>query len=101
MIEKVKHDPVSVKMLKVTGEEVMQIADIPPSRKVGDILAALLDEVLEDPEKNSRENLESRIKELAKLSEEELAKRRKSAAEKKDAIEAETEEEMKKKHRVS
>jgi tRNA nucleotidyltransferase (CCA-adding enzyme) len=101
MIEKVKHDPVSVKMLKVSGEDVMRIADIPPSRKVGDILAALLDEVLEDPEKNTQKDLEFRIEDLAKLSEKELAALRKKAAEKQEEIEGEAEAEMKKKHRVA
>jgi poly(A) polymerase/tRNA nucleotidyltransferase (CCA-adding enzyme) len=94
MIEKVKHDPVSVKMLKVSGEDVMRIANIPPSRKVGDILGALLEEVLEEPEKNERSY-------LAALSDAELAELRKKAAEKQEEIEAETEEEMKKKYHVA
>jgi tRNA nucleotidyltransferase (CCA-adding enzyme) len=101
MIEKVKHDPVSVKMLKVSGEDVMRIANIPPSRKVGDILGALLEEVLEDPEKNERAYLEPKIVELAALSDAELHELRKKAAERQEEIEAETEEEMKKKYHVA
>ncbi len=101
MIEKVKHDPVSVKMLKVNGEDVMRIAGIPPSPKIGGILGALLDEVLDDPEKNTQEYLESRIEDLGKKSDEDLAELKKRAAEKQEEIEAETEAEMKKKHHVA
>lgn len=101
MMDKVKHDPVSVKMLKVDGEDVMRIVGIPPSRKVGDILAALLDEVLDEPGKNDKVYLEDRVKELAALSEAELAKMRASAAAKQEAIESEAEAELKKRHRVS
>lgn len=100
MIEKVKHDPVSVKMLKVTGDDVMRIADIRPSPRVGLILAALLDEVLDEPEGNTRENLESRILNLIKLSDKELQALAGRAKEKQEAIEEEAEKEMKQKHRV-
>jgi len=48
------------------------IAKIEPSLKVGQILAALLEEVLEEPEKNTKEHLEARITELAKLSDKKL-----------------------------
>ena len=61
MIEKVKRDPISPKMLKVNGEDVMTVAKIPAGPKVGRILMILLDEVLEDPAKNIKENLELRI----------------------------------------
>ncbi len=101
MIEKVRHDPVSPKMLSVGGEDVMHLAKLPPSRKVGDILAALLDEVLDDPDKNNKEHLESRIRELAELPEAELAELREKAEKKQAEIETETEEGMKRKHRVS
>ncbi len=100
MIEKVKHDPVSVKMLAVKGEDVMHIAGIPPSRRVGDILVALLDDVLEDPAKNERAYLETKIRELMTLSDAEFARLRRQAEEKQREIEEEAEAEMKKKHRV-
>ena len=97
MIEKVKSDPVSPKMLKVTGEGVMKVLNIPPGPKVGQILVILLEEVLDDPEKNIGGNLETRIKELGKLSEQELQKLTKKAKEKKEEFETGLEEEMKKK----
>ena len=62
------------KMLKVNGEDVMNILQIPPGHKVGYVLEVLLQEVIDEPARNTRENLEARIKELGKLSDEELIK---------------------------
>ena len=100
MVEKVKQDPLSPKMLAVDGKDVMEIAEIEAGPKVGQILAVLLDEVLEKPEKNIKENLEFRIKNLAKLSESELEKLAEKAKEKKEEFEGGLEEEMKKKYYV-
>ncbi|MDP2598473.1 MAG: CCA tRNA nucleotidyltransferase [Candidatus Liptonbacteria bacterium] len=100
MIEKVKSDPISPKMLKVDGDDVMKILGIEPGPKVGQILVALLEEVLDDPSLNTRENLESRIKNLGGLSEKELIALAKRAKEKKDEFEEGVEEEMKKKFHV-
>ena len=49
VIEKVSRDPISVKMLKVSGNDVMKILNIPPSSKIGQVLDILLGYVLEDP----------------------------------------------------
>lgn len=100
MIEKVRQDPVSPKMLKVNGEDVMKILSIEPGPKVGRILTILLDEVIEEPEKNTKENLELRIKSLAKLSDNELEKLAKKARDKKEEFESGIEEEIKKKYWV-
>ena len=51
MIDKVKRDPVSAKMLKINGEDVMEILKIKPGPKIGKILSVLLDEVIENPQK--------------------------------------------------
>lgn len=100
MIDKVKHDPISPKMLKVKGNDVMAIAAIPPSPKVGQILAALLEEVIEDPAKNTEEYLKSRVMNLVKLSEPELVALARRAKERKEEFEVGIEEEMKKKYHV-
>jgi len=100
MIEKVKQDPISPKMLKVTGNDVMKILNISPSPKVGQILAILLDEVIEEPDWNTKENLELRIENLGKLSGNELEKLAKKAGERKEEFESGIEEEMKKKYWV-
>lgn len=74
IIDKVSHDPISAKMLKVTGEDVMKELDIKPGPKIGLILNSLLAEVLDDPTKNTKEHLRKRIHELDKKSPEELKK---------------------------
>jgi poly(A) polymerase/tRNA nucleotidyltransferase (CCA-adding enzyme) len=100
MIEKVKRDPISPKMLKVNGEDVMKILSIEPGPKVGRILNILLDEVIDEPERNIKKNLESRIINLGKLSDAELEKLSKAAREKKEEFESGIEKEIKKKFYV-
>ena len=100
MIEKVKKDPISPKMLKVSGEDVMKILGISPGPRVGWILSILLDEVIENPRKNERNDLEFGIGELGKLSDKELAVSSKKAREKKEEFESGIEEEIKKKYYV-
>ncbi|MDP3947063.1 MAG: CCA tRNA nucleotidyltransferase [bacterium] len=100
MIEKVKQDPVGPKMLAVKGEDVMKIAELAPGPKVGAILAILLEEVLDDPKKNAKEHLETRIRELAKKDERALEEMTRKAKERKNEFEEGVEAEMKKKYYV-
>jgi len=100
MIEKVKQDPVHPKMLKVRGTDVMEILNILPGPKIGYILAILLEEVLDEPGKNTKENLESRIRNLGMLSDGELKKLAEKAKERKEEFESGIEEEIKKKYYV-
>jgi len=72
IVDKVSQDPISAKMLKVNGNDVMNLLKISPSPAVGQILDILLGYVLEDPKKNKKEFLEKEIKSLGKLSEKEL-----------------------------
>ena len=66
IIEKVSKDAVSVKMLKINGSDLMKELSISPGPKIGAILDVLLAEVIENPEKNNREHLLARAKELGK-----------------------------------
>lgn len=100
VIEKVSRDPISTKMLKVNGHDVMKELGITPGPKVGKILSVLLDEVLDDPKKNSREYLLSRIKYFGVLRDEELDKLAKKAEAKKETLENITEIEIKRKYYV-
>jgi len=84
LIEKVSKDPISPKMLKVNGRDIMKILDISPSPKIGAILKVLLSEAIEDPAKNTKEYLEKRVKELNKLSPEEIRKSEKIIEERKE-----------------
>ncbi|MBX4210871.1 HD domain-containing protein, partial [Candidatus Parcubacteria bacterium] len=74
MIETVMRDPVTVGMLKIDGNRIMEIAKIPAGPKIGHILNALLEEVLDDPKLNSEDYLEKKVLELKDLSEKELQK---------------------------
>lgn len=74
MVDQALRDPVSVKMLKTNGERIMKQTGEKPGPKLGYVLHALLEEVLEDPSKNTEEYMDSRVLELLKLSEEELRK---------------------------
>ncbi len=100
MIEKVKQDPISPKMLKINGGDVMKILGIEPGPRVGWILSVLLDEVIENPKNNTKENLEFRIKNLEKLSDTELEKLSQSSRKKKEEFESGIEDEIKKKFYV-
>lgn len=70
----VQLDPITPKMLKINGDELMAASKIKPGPRVGLILNALLGEVLEDPQKNEKKYLEKKMLELNKLRDEELKK---------------------------
>jgi tRNA nucleotidyltransferase (CCA-adding enzyme) len=72
MIDKVSEDPLSVKMLAVTGSDLMTELCLKPSPLIGSLLDVLLAEVIEDPKKNTREGLLARAEELVAISLEEL-----------------------------
>lgn len=74
MIEEVMTDPISVGMLKINGNILIEKLKLSPSPKIGFILHALLEEVLEDPSLNKENILEEKASKLAKLSDEELKK---------------------------
>lgn len=63
-IHQVLQKPFSISDLKVNGRDVMKILKIKPGPKVGKVLNALFEEVLEDSSKNTREYLINRIKEI-------------------------------------
>ncbi len=101
LIEKVSQDPISVKMLKVRGDDVMKILNIQPGPKIGQILDILLGEVLEEPEKNKKEHLEKKIKEIRKLTDKKLQDLSKKAKESREKIETKRDEMTKKKYWVT
>jgi len=101
MIEKVSRDPISVKMLKVGGEDVMEILKIKPGPKVGNILWILLDKVIEDPSLNEREILKKEIEKLKEVPDEKLKEMAKKAKEKIEKIEQKRDEMTKRKYWVT
>lgn len=99
-IEKVMNDPISAKMLKVNGEDLMREVNIQPGPKIGYILAVLLEEVLDDPVLNVKETLVARVQDLARLEDKKLQEMAKFARKSADEAQTRIEEEMKKKHFV-
>jgi len=100
MIEKVSRDPISPKMLKVNGNDVMEILKIGPGPKVGWILKILLEKVIENPKLNEKEILIEEIKNLGNLPDEKLKEMANSAQKKLDEIEQKRDEMTKKKYWV-
>lgn len=64
MIDKVSTDPLSVKMLALTGNDLMEALVLSPSPKIGMLLDILLAEVIEEPKKNVKAILLKRAEEL-------------------------------------
>ena len=100
MIEKVSKDPVSVKMLKINGQEVIDLLKIKPSPKVGMVLDILLEEVLKEPKNNTKVYLKKRLRDLNKLNEEELKDLAKEAKEEKKKVITKEDQETKEKYWV-
>lgn len=101
VIEKVSQDPISVKKLKINGNEVMKILGIKQGLMVGQTLNVLLSYVLEDPKKNKKEFLEKEIKKLGKLNKEELNSLAQKAREQRGKIEMKRDKMTKKKYWVT
>jgi len=72
MVDQALRDPISVRMLKLNGDTIMEITGEKPGKRLGYVLHTLLEEVLDNPGKNTEEYLKTRVLELQKLSDEEL-----------------------------
>ncbi|MDP2926745.1 MAG: HD domain-containing protein [bacterium] len=101
IIEKVSRDPISAKMLKVDGHDVMKMLAVQPGPKIGQILDVLLGYVLEDPKKNKKIYLEKEIKKLGKLTTEELSSLAQKAEKEKEGIEIKKDEMTREKYWVT
>lgn len=67
-IGQVLYTPMQISDLKVDGNDVMKILNIPSGPKIGDVLKKLFDEVMDDAAKNDREYLLKRMKEICQFS---------------------------------
>jgi poly(A) polymerase/tRNA nucleotidyltransferase (CCA-adding enzyme) len=97
MVDRISHDPLSVKMLKIDGNDLMKELKLKPGPMLGAILDVLLSEVIENPKENKKESLLARAKELCKI---DLSKLRKMAKEKIEERKEEDDEEIKAKYYV-
>ena len=101
VIEKVSRDPISVKMLKMNGDRVMQKLKIKPGPRIGQILDVLLGHVLNDPAKNKTGFLEKEIQKLGGLSEKELGSLAEKARQEREALEVKQDKMTKNKYWVT
>ena len=101
IIQQLEGKEPSLKMLKINGNDVMEILKIQPGPKIGFLLNILLEEILDEPEKNKKEYLEKKLKELERLSEKELKKMNGAAKVKYKNILEEGEIKIKQKYRVA
>ena len=100
MIEEALRDPISVGQLKIDGEFMIKELDIKPGPRMGWILSALLEAVLEDPEKNTVENLSKLVQSLNELGDIELKALGDKGKEKKEELEEEEVAKLHEKHGV-
>ena len=100
IIDKVSKDPISVKMLKVSGLDVMSILGISPGPKIGQILDVLLEHVLDDPKKNIKVFLEKEIEKLGVLDDKKLKELAEKSKEEKEGAQTEEDKKIKSKYWV-
>jgi len=100
MIEEALHDPISVGALKIDGEFMIKNLGIIPGPRMGWILHALLEEILDAPEKNTVEHLSELVKSLNMLGDAELRTLGERGKEKKEELEEEEVAKLHQKHGV-
>lgn len=100
MVDEALRDPVSVSMLKVNGGDIMALGEKPGPR-IGFVLHALLEEVLDDPKKNTEEYLKQRTRELLALNDADLKKLGEAGKDRREEEEEAAVQELRKKHHVS
>lgn len=72
-LEYVQQDPISTSMLAIDGNDLMTDFAMKPGAKIGLVLHKLLDDVMEDPKRNTKEYLQPRaaaiVQELSAMTE--------------------------------
>lgn len=101
MIEEALRDPISVGMLKIDGASLMKATEEAPGPKIGYTLHALLEQVLDDPTKNTEEYLHEEANKLIKLPIDELKKMGEKGKQKQEEVDEEHLKEIRKKHHVT
>lgn len=100
MIEEVLRDPISVSQLAIDGNYMMHELQMKPGPRMGFILNALLEEVLDDPNKNTKEHLSELVRSLDMLGDKELKALGERGRSKKEELEEKEIEKLHKKHGV-
>lgn len=99
-VDRLLKDPISRKQLKIDGDDLIKKVGMESGPRLGAVIDALFEEVLDDPEKNTEAYLLKRAEELKKLSDEELSALRESAKEKQEAVIEEEEAKLRAKRKI-
>lgn len=100
MVDEALREPISVKMLKINGDRLMELTGDKPGKKLGWVLHALLEEALDDASKNTVEYMEARAQALYALSDIELQTLAEAGKEKQAVEEAAAIKDIKREHNV-
>jgi tRNA nucleotidyltransferase (CCA-adding enzyme) len=100
MVDEALRDPVSVAMLAIDGTRIIEMGIEKPGPRLGWILHALLEEVLDEPKKNTLDYLSERATSLSKLSDEELKKLGEQGKNRREEEDEAAVSELRKKHHV-
>ena len=100
MIEEALRDPISVSALAIDGKYMMEVLHVKAGPRMGWILHALLEEVLENPALNTVEQLSERVKDLEELEYKDLKILGEKGKEKKEEINEEEIGRLHMKHKV-
>ncbi len=87
MVEEALRDPISVGMLNINGTRIIEVTREKPGPRIGHMLHAILEEVIEDPSKNEVSFLEKRVQELSIMEDNDLAVLGNKGRERKDEME--------------
>ncbi|HSE57027.1 MAG TPA: HD domain-containing protein [Candidatus Paceibacterota bacterium] len=100
MIEEALRDPITVGQLAIDGTYLMETLHMKPGPRMGWILHALLEEVLENPKLNTIEQLKERVLDLNELEDKDLKTLGEKGKERKEEANEGELEELRKKHGV-
>ncbi len=100
MVDEALRDPISVKMLKINGNRIMELTAMKPGKRLGWVLHALLEEALEDASKNTEEYMEKRALELLNLDDSALEKMAEAGKAKQAEEEASALKDIAREHKV-
>ena len=100
MMEEAMRSPVSVRDLKINGDQIMAMFHVKPGKKIGWILHACMAETLHKPENNNFEYLVKHVSQLVEMSDQELETLYSQGKKAIDQAEEAELTEIRKKHRV-
>jgi putative nucleotidyltransferase with HDIG domain len=101
MVDQALRDPISVKKLAVDGGILIKELHMKPGPRMGMLLHALLEVVLDDPEQNTTEQLLTVAREYNKLDDQALQSKAAAGKDKRDETEAAELQAIKQSHKVS